>query len=114
MKPAKKRAPKRALVKARPARKPAQKPARPAGFPEQLRDVVLQVLEDRKAEQIVTLDLQQRSAVADYLIVASARAAKQGAAIAHYLREAFMKLGVVPVRVEGLPEGNWVLAMPAM
>lgn len=105
--PAKKRAAKRApIIKAKAA---PRKPARPAGVPEQLRDAALQVLEDRKAEQIVTLDLRSRSAFADYLIIASARAAKQGAAIAHYLREAFMKHGITGIRIEGLPEANWVL-----
>ena len=47
--------------------------------------------------------------MADYLIIASGRAGRQIAAIADYLREAFMKLGVQRVRIEGLPEANWVL-----
>ena len=82
---------------------------RPAGLPEQLRDAALAVLKERQAEEIVTFDLAGRSSVADYLIVASGRAARQLAAIAHYLGEAFHKLGVERTRVEGLPEANWVL-----
>ena len=68
-----------------------------------------QWLEDRQAEQIVTVELEGRSSMADYLVIASGRAQRQIAAIADYLREAFMKLGVRQVRIEGLPEANWVL-----
>jgi ribosome-associated protein len=99
-------------AKKRPAAKPANKaPAvkRVAGLPGQLYDAALRVLADRQAEQIVTVELEGRSTMADYLIIASGRAQRQIAAIADYLREAFMKLGVGQVRIEGLPEANWVL-----
>jgi ribosome-associated protein len=82
---------------------------RPAGIPERMRDAALKVLEDRQAEDVVTFDLAGRSSVADYLIIASGRAARQIAAIAHYLREAFVAHGARQPRVEGLPEANWVL-----
>lgn len=74
-----------------------------------LYDAALRVLKDRQAEEIVSVELEGRSSVADYLIIASGRAGRQIAAIADHLREAFMKLGVPRVRVEGLPEANWVL-----
>ncbi len=84
-------------------------PKRPAGLPEQLRDAALKVLEERQADDIFVVDLYGRSSIADYLIVASGRAARQLAAIAHYLGEEFEKLGIQRVRTEGLPEANWVL-----
>lgn len=108
-------APKKVAAKARPVKKPviaAKAPVknrRPAGKPEQLRDAALAVLNDRQAEEIVAFDLAGRSSMADYLIVASCRAARQLSAIAHYLDEAFSKLGVERTRIEGLPEANWVL-----
>ena len=79
------------------------------GLPGQLYEAAMKVLEDRQAEQIVAVELEGRSSMADYLIIASGRASRQIAAIADYLREAFMKLGVRQVRIEGLPEANWVL-----
>ena len=81
----------------------------PLGLPEQMRDAALKVLDERQAEEIVTVPLIGRSSVADYLIIASGRAGKQVTAIAGYLREAFFKLGVRQVRVEGMGEANWVL-----
>lgn len=111
---AKKPLPKGKPKMAKPKKPPVKAKAlpvnkRPAGLPEQLRDAALKVLNERQAEEIVTFDLAGRSSVADYLIVASGRAGRQLAAIAHYLREAFAKLGVERTRVEGLPEANWVL-----
>jgi ribosome silencing factor RsfS/YbeB/iojap len=79
------------------------------GIPEQMRDAALKVLDERQAEDIVTVSLAGRSSVADYMIIASGRAGRQVAAIADYLREAFYKLGCKQVRIEGLGEANWVL-----
>jgi ribosome-associated protein len=119
-KPVKKKSPARKapVKKTRPtkkiaARKPAPRPTpatkRPPGIPEQMRDAALKVLDERQADEIVTISLAGRSSVADYVIIASGRASRQIAAIAHYLREAFEKLGAAHPRIEGLPEGNWVL-----
>ena len=81
----------------------------PFGIPEQLRDAALQVLDERQAEEIVTIPLIGRSSVADYMILASGRNNRQVSAMAEYLREAFFKLGVRQVRIEGMSEANWVL-----
>jgi len=107
---AKKVPPKTKVVKKKPVSQPVARVARrPSGLPEQLRDAALKILDERKAEDIVSFDLAGRSPVADYLIVASGRASRQLAAIAHYLDEAFIKLGAQHPRIEGLPEANWVL-----
>jgi ribosome-associated protein len=81
----------------------------PPGLPEQMLEAALKVLDERQAEDIVTVNLAGKSAMADYMIIASGRASKQLGAIAHYLREAFEKLGAGQMRIEGLSEGNWVL-----
>ncbi|HUY68568.1 MAG TPA: ribosome silencing factor [Alphaproteobacteria bacterium] len=100
---------------ARPARKSPRKAAapqaarRPRGLPEELKDAALKVLDDRQAENVVAIDLAGKSSLADYLIIADGRAARQISAIADYLRDAFQKLGAPRVRVEGLPQGDWVL-----
>ena len=109
---AKKPALKKVAVKKTVAKKPALKsaaPKGPQGIPEQMRDAALKVLDERQAEEIVCITLTGRSSVADYLIIASGRAGRQVAAIADYLREAFFKLGVRQVRIEGQSEANWVL-----
>lgn len=99
----KKAAPKKAISKKKVA------PKKALGLPEQMRDAVLKVLDERQGEDIVAVDLRGRSALADYAIVASGRSGRQLAAIAEYIREAFFKLGVRRIRVEGVGQGDWVL-----
>jgi ribosome-associated protein len=82
---------------------------KPAGMPEQIRDIILRVLDDRQAEQVVSIDLRGRSSMADYLLIASGRAARQIAAIADMIKGELAKIGVKQVRSEGTGEGNWVL-----
>lgn len=108
---AKKPVAKKPVVKKQVAAKPASKPApkKPAGLPEQLLSAALKVLDERQAEEIVTVDLTGRSTMADYVVIASGRASRQIGAIAHYLAQAFAALGVRQTRVEGAGEGNWVL-----
>lgn len=69
----------------------------------------MKILRERQAEEIVSVNLAGRSSMADYLIIASGRASRQIAAIADHLRKAFEELGVRRIRIEGLPQGNWVL-----
>ncbi|MFA4994403.1 MAG: ribosome silencing factor [Bdellovibrionales bacterium] len=79
------------------------------GFPEEMLAAALKVLDERQADQIVTVPLAGRSALADYMIIASGRAGRQVTAIADHLREAFFKLGARSVRIEGQQDANWVL-----
>lgn len=104
---AKKAALKNPVVKV--AKPKAVKPNRPDGVPEQVRDVILRVLDDRQAEQIVTIDLRGRSSMADYLVIGSGRASRQIAAIADMIRSELAKIGIRQVRAEGVTQGDWVL-----
>ncbi len=67
-------------------------------------------LDDDKAENIVTLDLAGKTSIADYMVVANGRSARQVGAIADHLVER-LKDGVpgIAVRVEGMPQNDWVL-----
>jgi ribosome-associated protein len=89
---------------------PKAKQAPPVGgFPAELHAAAMKILKERQAEDIVSINLAGRSAMADYLIIATGRASRQIVAIADYLRRTFDDLGAQKIRVEGLPQGNWVL-----
>jgi ribosome-associated protein len=108
-KPVKKTAVKTAAKSAAKAVAKQPRAKSPNGVSELLRDAALKILDERKAEEIVTVNLMGKSSVADYLIVASGHASRQITAIAHYLQEAFTKLGAGRIRTEGMSQGNWVL-----
>ena len=74
-----------------------------------IRDAILQELENAKAEDVVVIDLDGKSDIADSMIVASGRSERQVTAIADRLRKAVKGLSKMPIAVEGLAAGDWVL-----
>lgn len=74
-----------------------------------LGDMILQRLDDDKAQDVVFIDLKGKSAVADALIVASGRSHRHVGAMADHLLRALKEEGHGKARVEGLPHCDWVL-----
>jgi ribosome-associated protein len=89
-------------------RKPAGQRKRPAA-PSGLLRVIEKSLDDDKAEDLVTIDLKGKSSVADFMVIASGRSARQLGAMAEHLREKLGKAGVSPVGLEGERQGDWIL-----
>jgi ribosome-associated protein len=66
-------------------------------------------LADSKAEDTVIIDIQGKSALGDYMIVASGRSHRHVGAIADHLLRDLKNGGYGSPRVEGLPSCDWVL-----
>ncbi|MEZ5994342.1 MAG: ribosome silencing factor [Hyphomonadaceae bacterium] len=101
-----KRAP--AAAQAGGAPRAANRPARGIDVGAATR-VVLTSLEDDKAEDIIAIDIRGRSSFADMLVVASGRSARHVGALADHIMRKLKDAGVKDVRVEGLPQADWVL-----
>lgn len=69
---------------------------------------VLASLEDSKAENIVSIDIQGKSSLGDYMVVASGRSHRHVGAVADHLLKALKEAGT-HARVEGLNSADWVL-----
>jgi ribosome-associated protein len=74
-----------------------------------LSDLMLARLEDDQAQDVILIDLKDKSSVADAMIVASGRSHRHVAAIADHLLRALKDAGFGRARVEGLPHCDWVL-----
>ncbi len=72
-------------------------------------ETILTQLDESKAEQIVTIDVSRKSSIADVMIVASGRSNRHVNAIADQVLEALSKSGQKNLRVEGIPQCDWVL-----
>lgn len=72
-------------------------------------DTVLASLEDSKAENIVSIDIQGKSTLGDYMVVASGRSHRHVSAVADHLIKALKDAGLGNARVEGLASADWVL-----
>ncbi len=70
---------------------------------------VLASLEDSKAENIVSIDIQGKSSLGDYMVVASGRSHRHVAAVADQLIKTLKDAGFGTARVEGLAAADWVL-----
>ena len=66
-------------------------------------------LDDDKAEDIVLIDLKDKSSVADCMIVASGRSQRHVGALADHILRALKDAGIGKAKVEGMPHCDWVL-----
>ncbi|WP_242508848.1 ribosome silencing factor [Candidatus Finniella inopinata] len=76
--------------------------------PPELIELITEILDDRKALDIVILDLKDRGAIVDYMIIASATSGRQVGALADTLSQSLKQRGILPV-VEGMAQADWVL-----
>ncbi len=72
-------------------------------------DLILNTLENEKAEDIVTLDLADKSSIADYMVVASGRSTRQVVALAEKVTDQLKQVMNMQTRLEGKEAGDWVL-----
>ena len=84
---------------------PLAHPAQPGS----LHALVLQSLDDDQAQEVVSIPLEGKSSIADFMVVGSGRSARQVAAMAEKLAERIKQGGFGRVRLEGLPTADWVL-----
>jgi ribosome-associated protein len=83
------------------------------GDPSDTRELALgaaAIAYDKKAEDIVLLDMRGLVDYTDYLIICTGRTPRLTKSISQELRHRLKKdLGVTPRRVEGEKEGDWIL-----
>ena len=66
-------------------------------------------LDDDKAIDIVVIDLIGKTAIADFMVIASGNSQRQVGAMADHLREQLKASGVKNVLAEGTSQCDWVL-----
>ena len=86
---------------------PAPEPTAPAET--KMIDIVLQSLEDAKAEETVAIDIAGKSSLADHMVVTSGRSNRHVSAVADQVVKALRDNGFGKPRIEGLPHADWVL-----
>ncbi|HEY3263110.1 MAG TPA: ribosome silencing factor [Pseudonocardiaceae bacterium] len=71
--------------------------------------VAAQAAADKKAQDILLLDVSDRLVITDCFVIASAPNERQVQAIVDNIEEKLLAIGTRPVRREGAREGRWVL-----
>ena len=94
-----------ATITALPPRSPRSRT--PTSDPREILGIVLKTLDDGKAEEIVTIDLAGKTTIADYMVVATGRSARQVGALTEHLEGALSRH--IKISIEGKEQGDWVL-----
>lgn len=76
---------------------------------ELLKEFVVKCLEEKKAEDIVVIDIRQKTTLAEYIISVSGRSTKNVGAIAEYLALELKHQVNIDTNIEGLGTSEWVL-----
>jgi ribosome-associated protein len=76
---------------------------------EKLHQLVLKSLDDDQALEVVSIPLEGKSNIADYMVIASGRSTRQVASMATKLGDRIKQEFGRNVRIEGLPAADWVL-----
>ncbi len=71
--------------------------------------VAADAVEDKKARDVVILDISGLSVIADYFIICSANSRTQVQAIADAVEEKMGETGVPCKGIEGMDDAKWVL-----
>ena len=74
-----------------------------------LLNVAVESLEKFKAQDIVKIDLSGKTSIADFMLIASGTSSRQIRAMAEHTVTMIKKNIKVPVNIEGLNQGDWVL-----
>ncbi len=77
--------------------------------PEQALELILASLDESKAEDILSIDLRGKSALADFMVIASGRSHRHVGAVSDRLLRDLKDNGFGNAHVEGLPNCDWVL-----
>lgn len=70
-------------------------------------ELVLKALDDGKAEDVVTIELADKTTIADYMVIASGRSTRQVLALTEHLEDALSRR--IRISTEGKEQGDWVL-----
>jgi ribosome-associated protein len=75
----------------------------------ELARLIVEIAEDKKASNIILLDIRNVSILADYFVICSGNSERQVKAIARDIEERLKEQEVMVAHREGMDPGRWVL-----
>ena len=74
-----------------------------------LRDSILKTLDNNKALDVISIDLSNKSSIADYMIIASGTSSRHIQALSEQVLKQFKDNGIINSKIEGTDSNDWKL-----
>ena len=74
-----------------------------------LKKIIIKTLDSNKALEIVSIDLKDKSSIADYMIVASGTSSRHIQSLSEQVLEKFKTNGLKNCKIEGKDSAEWKL-----
>ena len=74
-----------------------------------LKKTIIQTLDINKAQDIISIDLKDKSSMADYMIIASGTSSRHIQALSEQVLEKFKTNGITNCKIEGKDSNDWKL-----
>ena len=74
-----------------------------------LKEIIISTLDNNKAEDIVTIDLKDKSSMADYMIIASGTSSRHIQSLSEQVLQKLKKNGLKDSKIEGKESSEWKL-----
>jgi len=74
-----------------------------------LKETILKTLDNNKALDVVSIDLENKSSMADYMIIASGTSSRHIQALSEQVLEKFKNSGIKNCKIEGSESSEWKL-----
>ena len=74
-----------------------------------LKETILKTLDKNKALDVISIDLANKSSMADYMIIASGTSSRHIQALSEQVLEKFKKSGINNCKIEGSDSSDWKL-----
>jgi ribosome-associated protein len=75
----------------------------------ELQKFIIESLDDAKAEDIITIDVQGKSSITDQMIICTGTSSRHLMSVADRLIDACRKNGLMPLGVEGQGISDWIV-----
>ncbi|MCK5639521.1 MAG: ribosome silencing factor [Gammaproteobacteria bacterium] len=76
---------------------------------DELKKLVIDTMDDMKAQDIRELDVRGKSSITDIMVIASGSSTRQVKSITSRVAEKVKKAGLTPLGMEGEREGDWIV-----
>ena len=74
-----------------------------------LKQTIIQTLDINKAQEIISIDLKDKSSIADYMIIASGTSSRHIQSLSEQVLNKFKDKGIINSKIEGKESSEWKL-----